>query len=86
MFCNYAELSDGTQLAYSNILNDGTVEVAVERPIELGFDSALCVLPSFEWRDVEGFSPEELDRLNTFVHNNAQLILRFSREASKLYA
>lgn len=86
MFYNYVELSDGTQIAYSNVLEDGTVEVAVERPVELGFDSALCILPSFEWKNIEGFSAEELDTLNLFVHNNAQLILRFAREVSKVYA
>ena len=86
MFYDYAELDDGTQLAYSNVLDNGIVEVSVERPVELGFNSARCVLPSFDWEDVEGFSPEEMVRLNAFVQRNAPLILRLAREASKVYA
>ena len=30
-------------------MEDETVEVSVERPVDLGFDSALCSVPSFEW-------------------------------------
>lgn len=86
MFYTYVELDDHTQIAYSNVLDDGTVEVSVERPVELGFDSALCVLPSFTWRDVEGFSSTEFAQIDDFVHNNAPLILRLSREVSKGYA
>ena len=86
MFYNYVELEDGTQLAYSGVLEDGTVEVSVERPIELGFDSARCVLPSFEWSHIEGFDEKDMAYLDTFVHNNAPLILRLAREVSKAYA
>lgn len=30
MFYNYVELEDGTQVAYSNVLDDGIVEVSIE--------------------------------------------------------
>lgn len=86
MFYNYVELEDGTQVAFSNVLDGDVVEVAIERPVDLGFDSALCTLPAFEWSGIEGFNDSELARLNTFVHNNAQLILRLAREASRIYA
>ena len=86
MFYSYVVLEDQTQVAYSNVLADGTVEVSVERPVELGFDSALCVLPAFEWRNVEGFSDRELASLDGFVHRNAPLILRLAREESRDYA
>ena len=86
MFYTYVELEDGTQLAYSDVLDDGTVELSIERPIELGFDSARCLLPSFEWSDVEGFSADDMAYLDSFVHNNAPLILRLAREASKSFA
>ena len=86
MFYDYAELEDGTQFAYSNVLDDGTVDISVERPINLGFDSARCSLPAFEWSCVEGFDDADMKRLDTFVHNNASLMLRLAREASKVYA
>lgn len=86
MFYCYVELEDGTQVAYSSVLDDGTVELSVERPVELGFDSARCLLPAFEWSDVQGFSEDEMRYLDGFVHNNAALILRLAREASRTYA
>lgn len=86
MFYSYAELQDQTCIAYSNVLEDGIVEVSAERPVDLGFDSAICVLPAFDWRDVEGFSTDELSELDSFIHRNAPLILRLAREASKEYA
>ena len=86
MFYSYVELEDGTQIAYSNVLDNETVELSIERPVELGFDSARCILPSFEWEEVEGFSKDELNRLDRFVHDNAPLILRLAREVSKVYA
>lgn len=83
MFYNYAELEDGMQLAFSNVLDGGKVQVSIERPVELGFDSAMCTLPSFEWTAIEGFDESDMTRLDSFIHNNAQLILRFAREASR---
>lgn len=83
MFYNYAELEDGTQLTFSNVLDGGKVQVSIERPVELGFDSAMCTLPSFEWTAIEGFDESDMTRLDSFIHNNAQLILRFAREASR---
>lgn len=83
MFYNYAELEDGTQLAFSNVLDGGEVQISIERPVELGFDSAMCTLPSFEWTAIEGFDESDMTRLDSFIHNNAQLILRLAREASR---
>ena len=85
MFYEYAELSDGTQVA-SNFLADGTGEVSVEKPIELGFESARCSIPAFEWSEVEGFSKAKMDVLDSFVRINAPLILRLAREVSETYA
>ena len=86
MFYNYAELEDGTQVAFSNVLDSGEVRVSIESPVELGFDSAMCTLPAFEWTAVEGFDESDMIRLDSFVHNNAQLILRLARERSREYA
>lgn len=83
MLYNYAELEDGTQLTFSNVLDGGKVQVSIERPVELGFDSAMCTLPSFEWTAIEGFDESDMTRLDSFIHNNAQLILRLAREASR---
>lgn len=86
MFYDYVELDDGTQIAHSGILEDNTVEVSVERPIDSGFDSAKCLLPSFRWSSIEGFSDDDMKGLDSFVRRNAPLILRLAREISKAYA
>lgn len=86
MFYDYAELEDGTQIAHSGMLEDNTVEVSIERPIDSGFDSAKCLLPSFRWSSVEGFSNGDMEILDSFIRRNAPLILRLAREVSKAYA
>lgn len=86
MMYNYIKLADETQIAYSNIQSDNTVHVAVERPIDGGFDAAQCLLPSYQWSDVEGFSPQEIAELTDLLRNNAPLIFRLAREAKKAYA
>ena len=86
MFYDYAKLEDGTQVAYSQVLDDGSVEVSVERPVQLGFDSVRYRLPSFERFDVCGFSEMDVASLDAFIRRNAPLMLRLAREASKVYA
>lgn len=85
MLYSYLELPDGTQVAHSNVCDDNTVEVRVERPIEGGFDTARCILPSFRWFDQHGFSEAELSDLDDLIRHNAPLILRYAREVSVQY-
>lgn len=40
--------------------DDGTVRVAVERPVGPGFDHAECFLPRVNWFKVEGFTTDDL--------------------------
>ena len=70
MMYNYLKLADGTQIAISNPLDDGTIQVTAERPIDGGFDSATCFLPFCEWHDPQGFSAAELDRLSELIASN----------------
>lgn len=85
MFYSCVEFEDGTQVAFSNVLDGGEVQVSIERPVELDFDSALCVIPAFERTAVEGFDESDMTRLDSFIHNNSQLILRLARETSREY-
>lgn len=86
MMYNYLKLADDTQIAVSNMLEDSTIRVSAERPVDGGFDSATCFLPLCEWHSSEGFSAHELEQLATLIRNNAPLIYRFSKEAGKLCA
>lgn len=74
MLWEYACLGDDTQIACSATRPDGTVRVVVERPRDGGFDSAECLLPLCRWKNVDGFSTEELAFLRDFLKNNSPLI------------
>jgi hypothetical protein len=86
MLYSYLELPDGTLVTHSNVCEDNTVEVRVERPIEGGFNTALCTLPSFRWSEQDGFSDDELADLDDLVRHNAPLIMRYAREVTAQYA
>ena len=82
MMWDYVTLRDGTQLAYSAVREDGTVLVGIERPRDMGFDSARCLLPAYAWRGIEGFSGEEVSELEQFLRNNAPLIFELAQRRS----
>lgn len=58
--------------------DDGTVRVAVERPVDLGIDHAECFLPVTKWFNVEGFSTDDLDFLTEFARSNAPFIFELT--------
>ena len=77
MFWSYVQLDDGTQFAYSETREDGTVRVAVERPVD--FDHAECFLPAVKWFNVEGFTADDLNFLTEFVRSNAPFIFELAK-------
>lgn len=78
MFWSYVQLDDGTQFAYSETREDGTVRVTVERPVDFGFDHAECFLPAVKWFNVEGFTADDLNFLTDFVRSNAPFIFELA--------
>ena len=78
MLLSYVQLDDGAQFAYSETRDDGTVHIAVERPVGPGFDHAECFLPAVNWFNVEGFSTDDLDFLTKFVRSNAPFIFELA--------
>lgn len=82
----YMRLSDDTQISYSAAREDGTVLVCVEQPIDMGFRTAWCVMPSCRWIQVDGFTQDELDGMTDFMRNNAPVIMDFAWEGGHVYA
>lgn len=76
---NYAEFPDGTCIAYSDLQDDGTIRIAVERPRDGGFDTARCLIPAYRWANVDGFTDNELADLKEFLRDNAPLIFELSK-------
>ena len=80
MYWNYLELADGTRISYGDIRDDGTVPIAVERPVEFDFCEARCSLPLCRWSDVSGFSEDDLRFLEKMIRNNAPLIYELAEQ------
>lgn len=83
MMYPYITFSDETEVTHSHILeNDGlqVVEVHFERPVEQGFYSARCVLPTYQWKFNEGFSDEDIAFFNEFLRHNAHLLYRYAAQ------
>lgn len=78
MLWGYVQPDDGTQFAYSETREDGTVRVAVERPVDFDFDHAECFLPAVKWFNVEGFTADDLNFLKEFVRSNAPFIFELA--------
>ena len=66
------------QFACSETREDGTVRVAVERPVDFDFDHAECFLPAAKWFNVEGFTADDLNFLTEFVRSNAPFIFELA--------
>ena len=59
MMYPYLKLTDETEIAHSQIIEENgieKVEVHFERPTEDGFDSARCILPEYDWIKIEEYS------------------------------
>lgn len=76
----YITLADGTEIVHTQVFEEQgiqKVEVHFERPTEDGFDTARCQLPSYTWLIKEGFSAEEMDFFDRFMHSNAHLFYKY---------
>lgn len=78
----YIKLSDGTLVAYSELLPDGSALVNVSRPSAGALDSMWFSLPSCAVFDIAGFGQAEVDSLTELVRNNATLILNLAKEGA----
>jgi len=79
MLYPYKTLDDDTEIVHSEMSADGKVRVCIERPVEGGFHSATCELPSYKWSDVQGFSDEDIRLFTSIIESGAQSILEHAR-------
>lgn len=78
----YMKLADETEIVHSHLIEeDGVQKVIVhfERPTENGFDSARCVLPSYEWISKDGYTEIEIQKFDELLHNNAHLLYKYAK-------
>ena len=80
MMYPYLTLDDETEIVHSEMYEDNTVKVYIEKPDEKdGFHYASCFLPKYEWEDIVGFSEKEIDYFQSIIENNAHLIIELSK-------
>ena len=82
MLYPYVTLGDETAILHTHAFEeDGIekVEVQFEKPIETGFKSARCILPSYKWIKVENCTEEDIAFYTKIVENNADLIYKYAR-------
>ncbi len=80
MMYPFMQLEDNTEIVHSEILEGEKVKVYIERPIEGGFQSAICFLPEYNWEDITGFSSEDIEKFQEIIESVSHLIIRFAKE------
>ena len=80
MMYPFLTLNDETEIVHSEMKEDGSVKVYMERPDEkLCFKHATCYLPAYTWEDIVGFTQEEIAYFQEVIESTAHLILRFAQ-------
>lgn len=79
MMYRFMTLDDKTEINHSECDKEGNVRVYVEKPVFQGFKSAECSIPSFEWKMNDGFSDEELGKLNEYIRSIADIIMDLAK-------
>jgi len=80
MMYPFMQLDDNTEIVHSEVLEDNSVKVYIEKPVKGGFKSAACYLPEYRWEDIVGFAEEEINEYREFLESIAHLIIKFARE------
>lgn len=79
MMYPFLQLDDKTEIVHSNMMNDGSVKVYIEKPVEGGFNSAYLILPEYKWKDIEGFTDIDIEKYQKIIESVAHLIIRFAK-------
>lgn len=83
MMYPFMTLADQTEVVHSEAYNDNgreTVKVYFEKPVYGGFHSAECYLPSYEWKNIDGFSEQEINYFTEYLKSVAHIVIRLARE------
>ena len=83
MMYPFMTLNDKTEIVHSGAYienNQEKVKVYFEKPIYGGFKSAECYLPTYEWKNIDGFSEEEIGSFQELLQSTAHIIISLARE------
>lgn len=81
MMYPFITLDDQAEIVHSEMREDGTVKVYVEKPDEKDcFHYMTCYLPGYRLENVYGFTENEINRYLEVIRSTAHLIMEFSQE------
>ena len=81
MMFKFMTTEDNAEIVHSELKEDGTVMVYVEKPdIKDCFHHMRCSIPSYSIKEVLGFSEEETQRYMDVIKSNSHLIMESSKE------
>lgn len=79
----FMTLPDETVITHSDIYNENGLEkikVYFEQPVETGFNNATCILPSYKWQEINGFSKEKIIEFQKLLEKGAHIIYKFAKQ------
>ena len=79
MMYRFMTLNNNTEITHSEMRLDGSVRVCIETPVLLGFKSAECLLPQYEWKNISGMSENEIEYYDAYLHSLAHVILELAQ-------
>ena len=80
MINKFMTTEDNAEIVHSELKEDGTVMVYVEKPdIKDCFHHMTCSIPSYSIKEVFGFSEEETQRYMDVIKANSHLIIESSK-------
>lgn len=82
MMYPYMSFHDDTEVNHSQMLEDRSVKVYIETPVEDGFKNLICWLPKYEYEN-RGYDANELKHWKEFIQNHAHRIMILDRGQRK---
>lgn len=80
MMYPFMTLDDETEIVHSELKEDGTIKVYIEKPVYGGFHSAECYLPNYEWKNIRGFNNHEMKYYTEFIESIAHIIFELAQD------
>ena len=81
MMYEYVTFNDETMVCHSEIKErngEKYINVYFEKPIDGGFCSANCELPSYKWTMNDGYSDKDIAFFTDFLEHNAANIFKYA--------
>ena len=83
MLYPFMTLPDETEIVHSGIIvqdQQEKVKVVIERPVDYGFQSAVCWLPEYRWENIKGFTDGDIARYRQLIQSLAHIIIELARD------